>query len=122
MWDVIKVVNGEVERLATHDSVDKCKSQFPRSKDQGIWYVWSGEFPKTEAEQLSLVKSVSEANDGIQLMVTIGLDFDSVKKVPGLSRCSGRCFCVIANGMRRCEVQYCNVNHYCWWVPCGSNC
>lgn len=91
------------------------------SAAKNIFYFWDAPIPADQAEQEQIVKKVMAANDGRILRVGIGVQVE-VTKVDGLSSCSGSCFCVIADGKRRCETQYCNSNGYCWWVDCGMGC
>jgi hypothetical protein len=74
----------------------------------------------TEAEELKIILELIEKSDGEITRVTKGV---SVSKNADAVCCGpGNCFCVVANGRKQCEAQYCNPNGFCWWVKCNIPC
>lgn len=80
--------------------------------------LWMGDMPTDERESIEIFNEVNALNGNRITRLTIGA---AISKIRDASACPGECFCVVADGMRRCETQYCN-DKICWWVPCGMGC
>jgi hypothetical protein len=84
--------------------------------------LWDGVVPSSQADQDKLFQDVFAANGDKVSQITLGLTMPEPQKNASLSSCPGRCFCVIANGQRRCETYYCFASGLCYWVSCGMGC
>lgn len=126
MWKVVELdpTAGSWKEHGRFATPDECRAQvasFSKAQDN-VYAFWDGAWPADVQSQNKILDEVQQANGGRISRFTVGLDLSAIQKVAGSSSCPGRCFCVIAHGMRRCEVYYCNVNNVCAWVPCGMNC
>ena len=120
MWILITLENGLWVDKKSFNTIEECESS--QKSATGISYIfYDGEFPADIQEQNLLLEKINDVNDNPISMVTVGLDLSTSKKDVHASTCSGDCYCVIANGSRRCETKYCS-GSWCWWVPCGSSC
>lgn len=124
MWEAVQL-DPETEnfsQICSGEDLDSCRASAGNktAKKDKVFYFWAGEIPDDENETIKIFNQVKDANDGLISIMTIGADFTSVERTT--ASCSGRCFCVITSGSRRCETQYCNDYGYCWWVPCGQSC
>lgn len=121
MWQTVKLdaASGVWKELGRSVNLAECKS-FATDAPANTYHFWASPPPSDHAEQERIIEQVLAANDGRILRVGIGVTV-SVTKAEALSGCPGNCFCVVANGSRRCETQYCNEN-WCWWVSCGMSC
>lgn len=122
MWQIAKLENGNWEELDKFDSLEQARSVELSAKGDNIFYFWAGPFPSGESESVALFDKVNQANNGRINRITIGLNLNSATKDTSVSSCPGKCFCVVAHGARRCEVEYCRPDGVCWWVDCGVGC
>ncbi|MBA4050201.1 MAG: hypothetical protein C0508_01570 [Cyanobacteria bacterium PR.023] len=121
MWDIAKLKNGEWEKLGNQETLDAAQKAFTVSDD--TFYFYAGELPDDKEAQNKIVDECMKANNGKISMAMIGVQI-SIKKLGDIKPmfCQGNCYCVVANGTRRCETYYCSANGFCWWVPCGMAC
>lgn len=122
MWKIMDLDDGLWNDLGSYSSIAEAENSVSRLKsgDDNVYAFWDGPISSDLAEQEKIAIEIDSANRGRVLRTTIGLKPGG--KEVGISTCSGNCFCVIANGGRRCETYYCNSANWCWWVPCGSSC
>jgi hypothetical protein len=118
-----KVVEGEWEELDSFPSIEEAQSRLSSLSDAGEVYCFYVGEPTGDLEKsVAIFEEVNKANGGRIARATLGLDLCSAKRDASITSCPGRCFCVIAHGMRRCETYWCSASGWCWWVPCGMNC
>ena len=126
MWKVVELdsATGTWNEHGCFATPADCKSQVASfaSGASNVYAFWDGALPTDMTEQNRLIDEIFAVNNGKIDRITIGLDVSAAQKVDALSGCPGRCFCVVAHGMRRCETYYCNANNVCAWVPCGMGC
>jgi hypothetical protein len=92
-----------------------------RSSNKDTFVFWDGEIPVDRAAQDQILQRSFELNGESLLRIMLGVEI-SRKAGTMQTLCSGDCFCVVANGSRGCETQYCNSAGWCWWVSCGTSC
>ena len=124
MWEAVELHSDHSEwrQLGSADSASHLRQQtFSLSSDGEVFYFWDGPFPSDPEESQRLFEEIMAANPDKEIRLTVGATIKNTTPLAGGTACSGRCFCVIAHGMRRCEVCYGNgAGSYC--LPCGSNC
>lgn len=124
MWKVY-VQDPATGSIAEHSSgtdVASCKTLVAAGVAGKALILWDGAVPSNPADQDKLFQEVFSANGDEVSQITLGLTMQEPQKNAALSSCSGRCFCVVTRGSRRCETYYCFASGLCYWVPCGSGC
>lgn len=125
MWTIVEhdCKGGGWKKGATYESfhpVGPALNEALKS-NADTFVFWDGPVPSEPDAQNEIFQKAFELNGERLLRVILDADVKRTENTT-LASCSGDCFCVVANGKRRCEGKYCNAAGLCWWVDCGSSC